>query len=209
MGLVLRIEPDPGLWIGVPDTWPSGDWGSPEEWSTDLAKILSGGSEQHEVSDAGGSAEGGEDAPAPGGALQGALMVLACSRLDYPADRTYAYLGGLPASLCTLDVAVFPAEGEAGERHRDLGRADAPGSVGAVQVDDYTTEALGRGSRVLRFDRGEEMDGDAELLASLRYFWRVGEEDVAVNVSAPGPLHLVEMIPAVEALLESIEVVSA
>lgn len=197
MGIALHVDLDPAQWMAVPHEWPFEVWATPAVWSTSIAEEL------HPV---GGTGDVLSDEDAREG-LRVALLALALSRLDFPADRTYAYYADGRLPLSTMDIAVFPAVGRPDERHRYLGRVEAPGSVGAVQVDEFCTDRLGSGVRVLRFESGPASATRSGVLPSLRYFWRIGTDDVAVNVSCAGMTRLIPLLGAVEDLLKAIEVV--
>lgn len=183
----LRVDPDEALWLGVPDAWPFEEWPSPERWAEDVAVQL--------------APDHSEDAAI----LRDAFLALALSRLDFPADRTFAFYRDLELPLSTVDLAIFPAVGDSAERHRFLGRVDDPGAIGAVQVDVFATPGLGEGTRVVRFDPAGA-GGRQTIIATLRYFWRVDEYDVAVNATFPGPTRLLELAPAVEDMLATLAV---
>lgn len=183
--LLLECDPDPSTWLPVPDAW-DGPWAGPDEWAGEAV-----------------GAFGTADAPPPDDVarhLVTALTSIALSRAAGGAvDRSYVFLPEAHVPPVVLDVAILPAEGPAAERHRYLGRADV-GGVGTVQVSEVTSEHLGVGTAVLRFD---EVGGDPlpRIVGVWRALWRVGEHDVAVSVSAPTPDALLAALPSATALV--------
>lgn len=190
MVLLLECDPDPSTWLPVPDAWGT-PWASPEEWAGQAV-----------------GAFGTEDAPPLDDVarhLVTALAAISRSRVAGGAvDRSYVFLPEAHVPPVVLDVAILAAEGVAEERHRYLGRADV-GGAGAAQVSEVTSDHLGVGTAVLRFDevgRGPQ----PRLVGVWRALWRVGEHDVAVSVSAPSPDALLTVLPSATALVRTLRV---
>lgn len=181
--MLLTYEPS-DLWIRVPRDWPDEDGRDLDGWAAALA--------------------GEGELSAERGA---ALASLARGRSDGASDATFVHMVAADAQLLTVDVAMIPAEGEEADRHRFLGRADVPGQLGEVQVAAARSSHLGDGTSVLRFDAVRLATGRSAVVGSMRIFWRVGDVDVAVDVSAASPQVLVERLPAAFPLVDSLRLV--
>jgi|GEM_PF-1295804 len=185
----VELEVGPAPWFPVPRQWPAPDASDPQEWAELVAS---------------GTLGEGPDRDA----AAALLLALAHRRQDpdHPSDLTFVRPGATDVVPTTVDVVVLPAEGDAVERHRYLGRADVPGQVGAVQVDEVFAAHLGTGTSVLRFDPVER-GGRQVVTGSLRCFWRVDDVDVAVALSAPDVGELLASVPALQELVDTLVVV--
>lgn len=77
-------------------------------------------------------------------------------------------------------LGIFESVGQKDERLRLLTHADDRGAVEPPIVDEFSTDLLGTGLRVLRYLHA----GDGALYAALNYAWRSEEYDTDVRLWA-------------------------
>lgn len=186
MTLEISLDYDPNIWAEIPTQWPE-PGPSPTQWADALAREMSG-----------------TDAGHPG--LAAVLKAMATTQRDVPSDCSLVYTGEALVPFVTVDVVALPAEGEAEQRHLLLGRAAREGSLSPPGVEQLSLGRLGAATRVVRFDPVEVDDGENQVCAAVRYVWRRGGVDVVAEANFPGPGALGRILPAVEVLLEGLDV---
>jgi hypothetical protein len=192
MPVVFECDVDTSAWLAIPESWSEGAYADPQLWARAVADELFGDSPDHD-------------------AAVRSFAAVATSRTgnDRPSDRTYVFIADRRLPPSVVDIVLFPAEGEAQERHRYLTRADAPGAVGAIQVEPIDAEHLGAGMSVLRFDPVGSDLSMAPVVGTWRAVWRFGDYDVMFALFCAGPDALMNTLASGIALARSLRPVGA
>ncbi|MFJ4720930.1 hypothetical protein [Streptomyces luteogriseus] len=100
-------------------------------------------------------------------------------------------------------MSEFPSEGEKVSELRRVTLADDDGAVEPPIVEEFETEWLGTGVRVLRYSVDSESNA---VISSLRYAWRSEEhgKDVVVITGSPAPSQVLRSLDDMDELAHSI-----
>jgi hypothetical protein len=155
------------VWIGMPGEWTEDTWPDHRDWAREVAEIV--------WTDAAPTDGQGPDHLALG------LAMLAESPLaDNPARRTFLWLPGPTSTLLPVHLEAYFADGDRDEALRELTRADPAGAVERPIAEQFLSDHLGEGLRVLRY---EAHPTDGAVVLTLSYAWRAGGLDVLLWLS--------------------------
>lgn len=197
----LDIDYEPDLWVEVPSQWTisageewyGSDKRTQQEWADEIAQYCWEESNEKEYA-----------------AVEVELLsqtLLECVRRYppmYPGSEVLLYLPSPKAVPLPVWIAHIPAEGEKEKTLRELTLADDAAAIEPPVVENWTTEALGEGLRVLRYHALEE---DQELVVGLRYAWRSEghNRDVVLITGSPAPGQVMSAVDAIADLTHVIE----
>ncbi len=192
MPVAFECDVDTSVWLAIPESWSEGAYADPQQWARAVADELFGDSPDHD-------------------AAVRSFAAVATSRTgnDRPSDRTYVFIADRRLPPSVVDIVLFPAEGEAQERHRYLTRADAPGAVGAIQVEPIDAERLGDGVSVLRFDPADPGPSAVPVVGTWRAVWRFGDVDVMFALFSASPDALLDVLASGIAFARGLRPVAA
>jgi hypothetical protein len=188
-------EADYSTWVWVPPEWPVP--GSEQEFP-DIASYARMMAEAHWK----------DSALTPGpGEVDELAGVLAYGMERYP--RVYPEYGlhfhmdGPRGNPLAVYSAEFDIEGELPDELRALTHADAEYAVEPPVVEEFGSEHLGTGIRVLRYFVDPDDNG---ITIGLRYAWRVPEHDadVLVMTAAPDPGRVLRAMDDIDAFARSL-----
>ena len=100
-------------------------------------------------------------------------------------------------------MSDFPSTGEEGHELRRVTLADDENAVEKPIVEDFTTNSLGAGLRVLRYSVEDENNA---VMSGLRYAWRNDEHgrDVVVITGSPAPAQILSALDDIDELAQCI-----
>jgi hypothetical protein len=138
--------------------------------------------------------------------------------LDYIYESTWGPGATIPCHLAFIHLpdprmlplpvylAILRSLNPKGEELRRLTRADDPAVIEPPIIEDFTTEHLGQGLRVLRYWHG---DDEGEVAAGLGYAWRSEqyETDLRLFTASSDLARLQQAIPDIDELARQITVV--
>jgi len=124
-----------------------------------------------------------------------------------PCHLAFAHLPDPRLMPLLLYVGIWEATGVRDERLRMWCLAGDPGAVEPPVVEEFATDSLGTGLRVMRYRHHE----DGALYAALRYAWRSEEfqTDLVLNTTAEDLGRLHRAIPDIEAFACMTTIVAA
>ncbi|MEU2538257.1 hypothetical protein [Streptomyces iakyrus] len=195
----LDIEYDLDVWLEIPPRWTIGatepweddDERTPQEWATETAALWW---EEHE-----------EDPVAGEVALLADTLAACVEQYPkmFPGFEVLLYLPSPTALPLPVFVTEFPSEGEKDSELRRVTLADDDGAVEPPIVEEFETESLGTGVRVLRYSVDSESNA---VVSSLRYAWRSEEhgKDVVVITGSPAPSQVLRSLDDIDELAHSI-----
>ncbi|MFI9153650.1 hypothetical protein [Streptomyces sp. NPDC053367] len=195
----LDIAYDVDIWLEIPPRWTIGavepweddDTRTPQEWATETAELWWD--------------ESDED-PGDGGVELLADTLMACVERYpkmFPGFEVLLHLPS-PSSLpLPVFVSHFPSESEKDCELRRVTLADGEGAIEKPIVEEFATDSLGKGLRVLRYSVDDESN---TVISSLRYAWRSEEhgEYVVIITGSPAPTSVLQALDAVDDLAHSI-----
>jgi hypothetical protein len=123
-----------------------------------------------------------------------------------PCHLAFIHLPDPRLMPLVLYVGVWQAQGDATEQMRMLCHASDPEAVEPPVVEDFTTERLGTGLRVIRYRNRP----DGTLYAGLGYAWRSAEyeTDLLLSASSADLGRLQRAIPDIEEFARATSVIS-
>lgn len=151
-----------GEWDAARWVWVPGEEG--ETWAGEAARAVWG--------DSGVVPRTGE--------IEGLARELAhCARRcpsAYPGFEVLLHLPGPRDTPLPVYLGGYPCGGDVEDELRQAGGEADPDAVEPPLVEEFTTERLGAGRRVLRYT-ADPGDPDRALLAALRYAWHLPGAD--------------------------------
>ncbi|MFJ7331716.1 hypothetical protein ACIQUU_00455 [Streptomyces sp. NPDC101116] len=195
----LDIEYDLDVWLEIPPRWTIGatepweddDRRTPLEWAAETAEVWW---EEHEEDPVTGQVELLTD------------TLAACVEQYpkmFPGFEVLLYLPSPTELPLPVFVSDFPSQGEKTEELRRVTLADDDGAIEPPIIEEFVTEALGTGVRVLRYSVDSESNA---VVSSLRYAWRSEEHgrDVVVITGSPAPSQVLRSLDDMDELAHSI-----
>ncbi|MCZ4508855.1 hypothetical protein O3Q52_11695 [Streptomyces sp. ActVer] len=196
----LEIDYDEDFWLEVPLRWTIGavepweedeDSRTPREWATETAELWWD--------------EWDED-PGEGGIEVLADTLVGCVERYpkmFPGFEVLLYLPAPDSIPLPVFVSDFQSTGKEEPELRRVTLADDEKAIEKPIVEDFTTEFLGTGLRVLRYSVEDEKN---VVLSSLRYAWRNEEHgrDVVVITASPAPAQILSALDDIDDLAHSI-----
>lgn len=195
-----EVDCDFGTWVVLPRDIPQDVWPDERSWALETADAcvadsgLEYRSKRHRRRD---------------------VEELAATFLEYQAfmasrgwgHLAFLHLPDLRMAPLLAAVGVWRCEGKREEALRFYSGADDPGTAGEPTVDEFTTEHLGAGLRVLSYFPAVSAPGGPA--AVLSYAWRVEEydTDLCLFVISPTANRLHDAVPDVDALARGIRAV--
>jgi hypothetical protein len=187
----VEIDADPDVWVALPSLFPLDRWPDELAWAMEQAEAIWLAS---------GLPHRRKQVKQLVRALMDARAHMA-QRASW-SHLTYLHLPEPTSRPVFVSVGVWRAQGDRDEALRFYACADLAGTPEAATVEEFATEHLGTGLRVLT-EFASEPDGGL-----LGYAWRVGDHtDLCVTVM-DDKARLPEMIPNVDTLVRGIRVVS-
>ncbi|MFJ1586172.1 hypothetical protein ACIOC1_23000 [Streptomyces sp. NPDC088197] len=121
----------------------------------------------------------------------------------YPGYGLHFHLDGPRGNPLAVYWAEFDIEGELPGELRELTHADAEYAVEPPIVEDFGSEHLGTGIRVMRYFVDPD---DNDITIGLRYAWRVPEHgaDVLVMTAAPDPGRVLRAMDDIDAFARAL-----
>lgn len=181
---------DCSRWVWVPPQWPVP--GSEGEFP-DAAAYARAMAEAH----------WGDSGLTPGPGEVGELADVLTYGMEryprvYPGYELHFHLDGPRGNPLAVYCAEFDIEGELPDELRALTHADAEYAVEPPIVEEFGSEHLGTGIRVMRYFVDPADNG---IAIGLRYAWRVPEHgaDVLVMTSAPDPGRVLRAMDDIDA----------
>jgi hypothetical protein len=161
----LDIDYDPSRWLELPPRWDTEEWQDIGAWALSCAELFwrsyARDPEESGIAFLAGRLRHFAEAFAPEPFDTRVLL-----RMWEPTT--------MPLQVCTM---VKPAQGDREETLRFLVGAEDPDAVEPPVVESCRTDSLGVGLRAFRYLR---QDDTPEVVAALRYAWRV--EEVGADV---------------------------
>ncbi|MBT2399775.1 hypothetical protein [Streptomyces sp. ISL-100] len=199
----LNIDYDSDTWLKIPGRWTDvynedddgvptdDDQQTPAEWAAETAQDCWDDS--------------GIDSGETGVAFL-AETLQACVEKYPQAFPGYDIVLHLPdprAMPLPVYVTDFPIEGDREPALRLLAMADDKEAVEPPIVEEFTTEDLGQGLRVLRYFT---MPNSTDLLIGLRYAWRSEkfDRDLVMITASPAPGRVLSALEDIDDLARSI-----
>ncbi|MEU1302391.1 hypothetical protein [Streptomyces shenzhenensis] len=190
----LDIDYDPSRWLEIPPRWDTEEWEDIGVWARTCSELFWRSY---------GQSPGEEGISFLAGRLRHLAEAFAPEPFDTRMLLRMWEPTSMPLQLCAM---VKPAQGDREETLRYLVGAEDPGMVKPPVVDAFSTELLGEGLRAFRHLR----QGDSpELVAALRYVWRVEGvgADVVLWTATADTAQVVRAAPDVEELARTVSVV--
>lgn len=190
----VSIDYDEAVWIPCPPVFPPGI--DRESYAWGIARIK-------------WDAFGGKHGRKPSDVPQLAAMLSEIHKGIYgkiPCHLAFIHLPDPRMMPLVLYVGVWEARGSKDEQLRMLCHADDPEAVEPPVAEEFTTERLGAGLRVIRYRNLP----DGALYAGLGYAWRSEEyeTDLLLNTSSEDLARLQGAIPDIEELARVTSVIS-
>jgi hypothetical protein len=126
-----------------------------------------------------------------------------------PCHQAFIHLPDPRMLPLPVFLAIFQTHDERNAQLRTLTMADDPAAARPPIVEDFTTDKLGTGLRVLRHFSDEPGQADAEIDAGLSYAWRSEEyeTDLRLFTACPDLGRLQQAIPDIDELAQAITIV--
>ncbi|MFI9616969.1 hypothetical protein ACIHCM_35775 [Streptomyces sp. NPDC052023] len=189
----LDIDYNPSRWLELPPRWDTEEWQDIGAWAHSCAELF--------------WRSYGQDPGTTGiSFLAGRLRQFAEAFAPEPFDTRVLLRmwepTSMPLQVCAM---VKPAEGDREETLRFLVGADDSDAVEPPVVESFQTELLGEGLRAFRYLR---QDDTPEVLAALRYAWRVEEvgADVVLWTATDDTAQVIRAAPDIEELTDTMSV---
>lgn len=183
------------MWVWVPPQWPAP--GGEDEFPDVEAYALRTAETRWAASPL---------TPGPGEVRELADVLAYCMRTYpkvYPDHELHFHLDGPRGIPLAVFAAEYDIEGELPGELRALTHADAEYAVEPPVVEEFTSDHLGTGIRVLRYFVDP---ADNAITIGLRYAWRVPEHgaDVLVMTSVPDPGRVLRAMDDIDAFARAL-----
>lgn len=199
--IALHVQADPQVWTAIPplpaasgpaaSTAAGGEAAPPAGWvAATAAQLLEGidGPTLHEPFLRTRLTKLWRDGPPPPTGLAGV-----------------SYLHRHDAHLARLDITLHPSAGNDGARRRALQPPETSGEF--VEIGYHAHRELGPANRVLRFAMPGFLNLSSPHSGLLRLLWPLNARtDLRVSLTARCAGRLLDLLPAVDALIETLEV---
>jgi hypothetical protein len=189
----VRVDPDPRFWIPCPAAFPAGM--DRESWAAEVA------------------AAWWEQAGLrySGPALTQLAQVFSFTQQHgytmVPCHQIWIYLRDPARPPLPVHIGIWKAEGERGNRLRELAGADDQAGPRSPDISDVETPGLGSGLRVVRY----RMSRDEDLIGVLGYSFRSTEFDTDLQIftRSASPRQLTSAFSDIDDFVRGMSVCSA
>jgi hypothetical protein len=186
----ISVKYDQHTWIPCPPIFPAGQ--NRESWASLYAAEWWARS---------GMDFGGREVAVLARTLAG---IHACAYRELPMHRGFIHLPDLRIAPLLVSFGIWEAAGEPAAQLRILTHADDPAAMQPPLVEEFRTDMLGSGLRVLAYTRRDQV-----VTGHLNYAWRAEERATALRMftGSPDLGRLQRAMPDIERLARGVAII--